>query len=473
MKKYLLYMLVGWAFCAASCYKDKGNYSYNVPPVPVIKNLDTVYSAVVGDSLVIQPSVTIAGPNPKLGFAWKITVPEQLKELDFYGPALRTIFGLNPTRYYARLTIIDSTNGMKYFYDFAIDGKTVFAAGTTVLSNESGKSQISFIQPDGTLLPRLYSAINDGEELPGKPQQVVSLLNQYIVPTVINSYWFFFGDGADRGVQIDANTFKKIKTLKGNFFDPPAAPVPGLFTCSVNGVLEGVVNNKLYVGASQTWSGSPVYGMFGAAADGDYNMFKEGIFNAVMPYFVGYDVNRRQFLSFTNFGSPAYAGTGYPVTDTTAFDPRNTRLNLWHLEQINSNNCYAFGKGDNDSIYRLKFGVNFIGVTQFAPMEKKPFPRQDLISINTKWASSPNEIFYFTSGAHIYRYNPLNEEIKVLTTDFGGKEVSMIKAVDDGNTLIAGVDGSVYFLDVSTGKFGDIKKKIDGVPGTPIDAVIK
>ena len=465
-------MLAAWAIFSAACYKDKGNYNYHVPPVPVIKNLDTVYSAIVGDSLIIQPTVTIDGPDHKLGFAWKITVPEQMKELDFYGPALRTVFGLNPSRYYARLTIIDSASGMKYFYDFAIDGKTVFAAGTTVLSEESGKSEISFIQPDGTVLPRLYSAINDGEALPGAPQQVVAMLKQYIAPVAINSYWFFFSDGSDRGVQIDANTFKKIKTLRGNFFDPPASPIPGTFTCSPNGVLEGVIGGKLYVGASQTWSGSPVYGMFGQAADGDYSMFKEGIFNSVMPYFVGYDINRRQFLSFTNFGSPAYAGIGYPVTDTTAFDPRNARLDLWHLEQINNNNCYAFGQM-NDSVYKLKFGVNFIGVTQFAPMEKKAFPRQDLVSVNTKWTSSPTEIFYFTAGAHIYRYNPLNEEVRGLTTDFGGKEVSMVKAIDNGNTLIAGVEGSVYLLDVSTGKFGDIKKKIDGIPGTPVDATTR
>jgi hypothetical protein len=473
MKKHLIYILGVWALFAASCYKDKGNYTYHIPPAPVLKNFDTVYSAIVGDSLIIAPTVTIDGPDRKLGFEWKIAVPEEMRGLEFHGPAIRTVFGLKPSRYFGRLTIIDSSNGMKYFYDFAVDGKTVFATGTTVLSNESGKSQISFISPDGTVLPRLYGAINNGEELPGAPQQVVAMLNQYIVPTVINSYWFFFGDGADRGIQIDANTFKKIKTLRGNFFDPPAVPVAGTFFNSPNGVLEGVINGKLYVGATQTWSGSPVYGMFGQAADGDYTMFREGIFNTVMPYFVGYDVNRRQFLSFTNFGSPAYAGNAYPVTDTTAFDPRNVRLDLWHLEQINNNNCYAFGKGANDTIFRLKFGVNFIGVTQFAPMEKKPFPRQDLVSVNTKWTSSPTEIFYFTSGSQIYRYNPLNEEVKVLTTDFGGKAVSMIKAIDDGNTLIAGVEGALYFLDVSTGRFGDIKRKIDGIPGTPVDAVVK
>ena len=388
MKKFLIYILAVYACCAASCYKDKGNYVYHVPATPVVTHFDTVYKAILQDSLIIQPTVTIDEPNPRLGFEWKISVPEQLTELTFHGPVLRTVFSLNPTRYYARLAIADSTNGMKYFYDFAIDGMTEFAAGTTVLSRVSGTSQLSFIKPDGTLMPGLYPLYNDGEELPSGPQQVVATLNQYIAPAAINSYWLFFSQDTDQGVQIDANTFRKIKTLKGNFFDPPATATPGTFTCSPNGVLEGVINGKLYVGASQTWSGSPVYGMFGQAADGDYAMFKEGVFNSVMPYFLGYDVNRRQFLSFTNFGSPAYAGTGYPVTDTTAFDPKNVRLDLLHFEQINNNNCYAFGKAANDSIYRLKFGVNFIGVTQFAPMEKKPFPRQDLVNADTKWASS-------------------------------------------------------------------------------------
>jgi len=473
MKKYLIYILTVWACGAVSCYKDKGNYTYHVPPAPVVTNLDTVYQATVGDSIVIQPAVVIDEPAPRLGFEWKISVPEQLTSLDFKGPALKTVFGLNPTRYYARLTITDSTNGMKYFYDFAIDGKTVFASGTTVLSEEGGVTELSFIKPDGTILPRIYGAINNAEALPGGPMQVVATLNQYIAPVSINSYWLFCSQGSDPGVQIDANTFKKIKSLKGNFFDAPATVAPGTFTCSNNGVLEGVINGKLYVGASQTWSGSPIYGMFGQAADGNYTMFKEGVFNSVMPYFLGYDVTRRQFLSFTNFGSPAYAGTGYPVTDTTAFDPKNVRMDLFHFEQINNNNCYAFGKADNDSIYRLKFGVNFIGVTQFSPTEKVPFPRQDLIDANTKWASSPTEIFYFTYGAQIYRYNPLNEDIKPLTTDFGGKNVSMVHIIDGGNTLLAGVDGPLYFLDVSTGRFGDIIKKVDGIPGTPVDAAVR
>jgi hypothetical protein len=44
---------------------------------------------------------------------------------------------------------------------------------------------------------------------------------------------------------------------------------------------------------------------------------------------------------------------------------------------------------------------------------------------------------------------------------------------DNDNTLIAGVEGSLYFLDVSTGVFGNVIKKIDGIPGDPVDVVVK
>src|SRR6186713_521186 len=202
-----------WVLSLVSCYKDKGNYTYHVPPAPVITHFDTVYKATVGDSLTIQPSVVIDEAAPRLGYEWKIDVPEELRSLSFSGPVLRTVFGLRPQRYYARFTITDSTNGMKYFYDFAIDGRTVFASGTTVLSEEGSVTQLSFIKPDGTVQARIYGDINEGGTLPDGPLQIVPTLNQYIVPSLINSYWILCSGGNDPGVQIDANTFKKIKSL--------------------------------------------------------------------------------------------------------------------------------------------------------------------------------------------------------------------------------------------------------------------
>jgi outer membrane protein assembly factor BamB len=131
--------------------------------------------------------------------------------------------------------------------------------------------------------------------------------------------------------------------------------------------------------------------------------------------------------------------------------------------------CDSAGK-----VLELKFALDFLdGETKFQTIYKKEFPAANLLTADTRWQTSPIGVFFFTSGDKIYRYNPLNGEVKTLTSDFGGKAVTMIKVIEDGNKLIAGTEGSVYTLDISTGKYGDILQKKDGIPGKIIDIVVR
>ena len=427
----------------------------------------------VGDSLVITPEIVKSNGTEDLSFNWSIGIPDEFRSLEFEGPELRMIFSLGAKRYRTKLTVTDNSNGMKYFYFFSIDGQTIFSEGMTVLSDEGGQGQLSFVKPDGSVQARVYEALHEGEKLAGSPGQVVALLNQYIAPSTISSYWITSRDGSDPGVQIDANTFKKIKTLRQNFFEPPATISAGMMESSANGVLLGVVNGKLYTGTSQTWSGSPVYGMFGLPAQGEYSLYEQAAFNPIMPYFLGYDKVGKYFVGFTNFGSAAYIGPTYQTAGNTSFDLKNTGLDLMYFNQINGNNCYAMGRDADGDIYEVKFGAAFMGFIQLSPVYKRPFSRSDLITSNTKWTSTPAEVFYFSSGAKVYRYNPLNEEVKALDADFAGKEVTMVKASPDGSLLYAGVEGSVYVLDISTGKNGVVQATIDNIPGSPVDLVTR
>lgn len=468
MRKLFFIIPAAWLLLLTACYKDKGNYTYDFPAEPVVSGLDTLYTVWVGDSLKIEPKVSIGNSAPNLNYQWKISIPEEFRDTSFSGPALKLAFGLGPNRYSAQLTITDNSNGMKYFYPFAIQGKTDFSTGIAVLSLENGKSQLSFIKPDGTVQPRIYSAMH-GEDLPGGPKQIVAIWMRYISPIATRSYWINCTDGIDPAVQIDPNTMKRKKTIRQNFFDAPAAARTGYFENTDNGVLRGVINGKLYEGAWQTFYGSDVYGMFGQPAQGDYELYDRAVFNTA-PYYLGYEKNRKQIVAFTNFGGPAYIGTSYSLTDANAFDPANMGVDAVHFEQINFNNCYLFGKDASGTVYEFMFTPRFIGFVQVQPQYKRAFPQQALITATTKWAGSPFEVFYFTSGDKIYRYNPTNQEIKPLITDFGGKNVSMVKVIDNGNTLVAGTEGTLYYLDISTGKFGEVIKKYEGIPGAPVDA---
>ena len=43
------------------------------------------------------------------------------------------------------------------------------------------------------------------------------------------------------------------------------------------------------------------------------------------------------------------------------------------------------------------------------------------------WAFTNTEVFYFSHQDKIYRYNPLNEEIKALEVDFRQKNITLLK----------------------------------------------
>jgi hypothetical protein len=49
----------------------------------------------------------------------------------------------------------------------------------------------------------------------------------------------------------------------------------------------------------------------------------------------------------------------------------------------------------------------------------------------------------------------------------------MLKISADDNTLTVGTTGSVYTVDVSVGKNGIITQTITGIPGAPVDIVIR
>jgi hypothetical protein len=472
MKRLLLVMLAAVALLQLACYKDKGNYDYHEVVAPKVTNLDTLYNAFIGDTLIIKPTVTSTDPNARFGFEWRIGIQAELRDTILTGYPFKFLFSLPIDIYPVRLTVIDSSNGMKYFQEFRIQGVTQFSKGALVLSSEGNTSQLSFVKPDSTVLPRIYQSLN-GTNLPGGALQVIDLVKQFITPPPALGYWITYDGSVDGGTRVNTNTLLKWQTMRSNFFDVPAAVKPGFLETSADGVLRGVINGKLYIGAWQTYYLSPIYGYFGAPTNGDYDLYGRTAWNGVVPYVLGYDMKGKQFVAFTNFGTLSYLGNNYTATNTTSFDPKNIPLDLIHFQQINDGPCYAFGKGTDGILYEVRFLSAYKGFIEINPDYKRAFAQPNLITPTTKWAGSKKEVFYFTSGDKIYRYNPTNQNFSALTTNFGGKDVTMIKLSADENTLMAGVDGTVYFLDISTGKNGDVLKKYTGIPGSPIDITVR
>lgn len=472
MKNYNMKLFIGLILLTtlSACYKDKGNYEYDMPIEPKVVQLDTLYTALVGDSLIIEPKFeNIDAKN--ISCSWKIYVPETISPDKFIysGKSLRTLFGLQAKKYMARMTLTNTENGMKYFYDFKIQGVTEFSKGSLVLSVENEKTELSFIKPDGSVQARIYDAINL-KSLPDDPLNIHFLSNKFTGNTPLG-YWIICKNDA---IRLDVNNLKqdevKPNSLANNFFIAPPTMTVGNLMKHPQGVLMGNINGKFYGGTTSTWDQAGTYGMFGSFADGDYElgpkMILADINNSVT--FLGYEKNKRQFLRFNVYGSPMYFGLQYAVTSTAQFDPTNLQLDLIDMVQVNSADTYAYCKDSGGEIYELKFTYNFNGPFMFTPLHKRKFLNQELMKKQPKMLATRTGNIYLAADNKVYRYNPINESLIEIQTVFT-KPVSMIKLSDDENSLIVGTEGTIYYCNIETGQNGGLIKKIEGIPGAPVD----
>jgi hypothetical protein len=468
MTKYLLYILGACGLLIAACSRDKGNYDYVELPDPAIRDLDTAYSVITGDSLIITPHISLASGKDDYQCYWKIDWGEKATSLEYEGRELRIVFGLPSGRYPGQLAVMDNVTGMKYFYRFVITCQTEFTKGALVLSSSGGTAALTFIKPDGTVQPDVYQAINQ-ESLQGAAMQLVPVQNMFYLNR-LTSYWVTYTNG---GVMIDADNLQRIRTLRENFYEQPSAVQPEYFMNMPNGVTHALMNGKLYFGATETAPFWPYYGFYGVPIPGNYKLFPLMVHNAFEnpnnTYFVGFEPAAKRLVRFYKL---AYYGTGYAVTNGV-FDPKDLKMDLLHLDRFSDNDLYAFGDSAGKKI-ELKFRVEFNDSTQrFTPDYTREFPGASLLTAGTVWRSSPIGVFFFTSNERIYRYNPLNQELRELEANLGGKKVTMLKVQRSGNLLVAGVEGSIFYLDISTGKLGQVLAQYDGIPGIPKDVIVR
>jgi len=469
MKRSFLYILIAVVSFLASCYKDKGNYDYVTLGEPVLTNMDSIYTVFTGDSLIIEPKITLGGGRSKVSCHWIINVPAEAKDYTYDGVSLRIVFGLPATRYTATLVVTDEELGMKYYYPFLIQAKTEFTTGIIALTDDNGEAKLSFIKPDGEVKSDIYNAIN-GESLGTKPLQIVQIRNAGYM-NVVTAYWLVCAEGANPAVQINSDNLKRTKYLKENFYSPQGTLRPSYFQALSDGTTTAIINDKLYGGSYETAPFATYYGFFGNAIPGDYTIGSQLVFNFNNDgtYYLAYDKVKKALVRFDR---NTYFGDDYSQ-EGSDFNPKDLKMDLLDMKKISNGEIYAFCDSVGQT-FELKFGVDFLGGnSKFKTAYKRKFVGDSLLTATTKWQSSSLGIIYFTSNDRIYRYNPLNQDLRIFDTDFGGKEVTMIKVLEDGNRMLAGTDGNLYLLDISTGKYGDVIKHIDGLSGKVVDALLR
>ncbi|WP_158280772.1 PKD-like family lipoprotein [Pararcticibacter amylolyticus] len=479
MKFKILLILAISLTLYSSCKKDLGNYVYSPPSEPVVSGLkDITFPALIGDSLIIKPEVTLADANPveDLDFEWQITVQEELRAAVYKGYPLKTIYNLGPGERRAVLVLTDKRNGLIYKYNFKIVGTTQFSDGDLVLSDDNGVAKLSYVKPDNSVMSDIYHALNN-KSLPHQPVQLYYSKPLPYQPNTKEEYWVLCNDPEGSGVILDASSLLRRNDFNSQFFSPPVTVTPGylepfLGPVQMGTVPTGVINGKLYVGIQSTAPFADDYGKFANEQAGNYTMSK--YFTHGSSFYIGFDLAAKAFITFGGDGT--YAGTSYPLAPESAgFDPKNVGMsNLIFMKPAEGGSSYAFFKADDGNIYELSFSFPFSPTDRnFKALGKRVFKGSSLVNTDTKWVRTSLNVFYFSSNDKIYRYNPINEDLRVLTPDLAGKKVTMMKISANDNTLTVGVSGAVYTLDVSVGKTGNILNTVTGIPGNPVDMVIK
>jgi hypothetical protein len=478
MKFKIIYMLAIIAVIGVSCKKDLGNYTYTPPSEPVVTGIKGVtFPALLGDTLLIKPTITLAGADPlkDLTFEWDITVQEELRAAVFTGYPLKMVYNLGPGERPCKLKITDHRNGLFYTYEFKITGTTQFSAGALVLSDDNGVTKLSFVKPDKSIIPDIYHSLNN-ETLAPNPVELYYSKPLPYQPNTKEEYWILCNGPAKQSVVVDASTLLKKYDFSKQFFSPPANITaeylePFLGPVQMGTVPTGVINGKLYVGVSSTAPFADDYGKFANEQAGDYNMSR--YFLHASSYFIGYDLKAKAFITFGADGT--YSGTSYELSKSSAgFDPKKVGFdNMIFMNSIEMGVSYAFFKAADASVTELSFTYPDGDQRTFKAISKRAFKGASFVTADTKWVANSLNVFYFSSNDKIYRYNPINQDLRVLDADFGGKKVTMIKISADDNSLTVGAEGAVYTLNVAVAHTGTITKTITGIPGSPIDFIIK
>lgn len=465
MRKNIQQITLGVLFLLTSCYEDLGNYDYKEVEDPVVIGLEEmIFPANIGDSLIIEPEIrhSLMGTD-QLSFEWEIYNHMEMRGEFYYGSSLRMLFNLEPDVYETKFTVTNETNGMKYFYNFHIEGRTEFTKGVVVLSEDEGISRLSFVKPGYIVQPNIYEGLH-GENLPAIPKQIIYLSHQWQ-----SSYQIITGEEDKPGVILDANTMLKLMDMKDNFFQAPDGLVAeNLLKNPTQEVSVGVFSGKLFGGYWQACPCSPLFGNYGDPAAGDYDLAPQ--FNAYTDmHFTGYDTKYKRIVQFNLYIQ--FLGAEYVVQNEGEgpwFNPKSLDIDLL-FSKNEEERAMMLGRESDGLVYEYAFDdfQNTI-VVQY----KREFPGASLIEDNTLWSSIGVDVVYFTSGGRIYEYNTVNQVVKLLDATFGGQPITMLKQVST-NQIVAGTHGAIYYIEVSPEANGTLYRTIANIPGNPVDVMIR
>lgn len=442
MKRIKLLLIVVAAL-AYSCVKDNTVNSFNELNEVTISGLNEHYTFTLFEAIEISPTVVSSkGDLSNFEYRWYVYNNDHRFEADTISREKIldvTIGGTPGIAYTLVFKVIDATTGIFYSKNMKMEVVGELTRGTLFLCEENGLVDVNFMNGDSTILRSIYSSSNPGEALVGDPSRIFFMdPNAYAQQAMKNVYIMM--DGEDGGVVVNPITFKKVITLRDNFYVAPTAPTLKA-TQYHKSVLSDylILNGKLVNRAANM--GEPIWKpelLINAAGEPiDYQLADLFLFPEGDP--VVFDNKYGRFLRH----EPSNMGQIHPYVGGSkdAFDYNSSGMTMKYNTQIplptGSEGRYSFAVVEENNTNKQYFLRYLIGKRDGASAnsiyadEKREITAAQhpgLYAANT-FASDFNTlpgILWYASGSKLYSLNTTDPNpTEVLQKDFSSEGITI------------------------------------------------
>lgn len=463
--KRLLYIFI-LAAVLNSCYKDKGNYSYqDINDITATFTADT-FRVNRLDVLHIIPK--LSGPDTnRLKFEWRVVGVSNPAEPLGIGEivTISTDRAINqqitlqagPYYYPFDFVAIDTVTNVKYFKRLYLQVTTELQSGWMLLEQKGESADISFITPTDKVVHNVYSAGNPDKPLPASARDVISIATGSLLGTLNLVYY----DGG--GYVLDNTSLRVSAPYENMFYAKPAVVNP-----------YNMHKPSIFQFGPFTFNNGKVYalnGLYASMLFGTAYTQPDNRGYSVAPFVAGglgygaifFDQANHRFLY--DGGSTSTSLKAFPAASGMAFDLNNVPKKMLTMKpgmgwDLWPDNWYAIFKNENNDDCFL-YTVNANGNLTTTPVAAATQAMLNSPDVHR----SPDYLFpstvrqmYYAADNKLYLYDMAANQSRVIYQFAAGENITALKLKDNTITLAtfngnAG-GGTVYFLPLAT--TGDI-----------------
>lgn len=242
MKIKIIFIIVACLGMWQACYEDKGDYDYKPFNKVTLRLMPTSTRAIVGEVYSFMPEVTFADSTDTTGFEywWEYVsgfddapLICEGRELNFIAPKMGS--------HRVQLCVKELKTGVITMASLSLQGVISSSLGWLLLSEDNGKSVLSFIRPGWSGIERIYTPFIDiysqkhpDVPLGNKPERLTTCYNNETCKVMIIQ--------EQEAIWLDAITFEREVTLSEEF--SPHAPEGFVASRLVETGWVGVVQGK-------------------------------------------------------------------------------------------------------------------------------------------------------------------------------------------------------------------------------------